>query len=135
MNAQRNASQMCIRDRQYIPNVAAKNLVAKRSGIIDVFVPESIDPVSYTHLDVYKRQDLPYLERQKRLLVHPVPHILFPVQFFAQRRGLQLSGHFHFVENRTIKYLDFRRGRRQCIAFRGEFIKCRDCLLYTSRCV
>lgn len=28
---------------QYIPNVAAKNLVAKRSGIIDVFVPESID--------------------------------------------------------------------------------------------
>lgn len=28
---------------QYIPNVAAKNLVTKRSGIIDVFVPESID--------------------------------------------------------------------------------------------
>lgn len=28
---------------QYIPNVAAKNLVAKRSGIIDVFVPENID--------------------------------------------------------------------------------------------
>ena len=28
---------------QYIPNLAAKNLVAKRSGIIDVFVPESID--------------------------------------------------------------------------------------------
>lgn len=28
---------------QYVPNVAAKNLVSKRSGIIDVFVPESID--------------------------------------------------------------------------------------------
>lgn len=28
---------------QYIPNVAARNLVTKRSGIIDVFVPESID--------------------------------------------------------------------------------------------
>lgn len=28
---------------QYMPNVAAKNLVAKRSGIIDVFVPENID--------------------------------------------------------------------------------------------
>ena len=64
---------------QYIPNMAARNLVTKRSGVIDIYLPESIDlsdpfamhfisgisevlsqhmysPVSYTHLDVYKRQ-------------------------------------------------------------------------------
>lgn len=28
---------------QYIPNVAAKNLVTKRAGVIDVYIPESID--------------------------------------------------------------------------------------------
>ena len=28
---------------QYIPNMAARNLVTKRSGVIDIYLPESID--------------------------------------------------------------------------------------------
>jgi LacI family transcriptional regulator len=32
-----------ITEMAYIPNMAAKNLVSKRTGIIDVYIPESID--------------------------------------------------------------------------------------------
>ncbi len=39
----RQRVQKIMASMQYVPNVAAKNLVSKRSGIIDVFVPEHID--------------------------------------------------------------------------------------------
>ena len=47
--------EMCIRDREIGVRMA---LGAKRSTIRMQFVIEAIVPVSYTHLDVYKRQVL-----------------------------------------------------------------------------
>ena len=42
---------MCIRDR-----IKAKALVDKYKPLFDFTVSKSSEPVSYTHLDVYKRQ-------------------------------------------------------------------------------
>ena len=38
----------------------------KKKGLFSIFKPQQVEAVSYTHLDVYKRQDQGYLN-QKRL--------------------------------------------------------------------
>jgi LacI family transcriptional regulator len=39
----RKRIEKVMRSMAYIPNMAAKNLVAKRSGVIDIYIPEYID--------------------------------------------------------------------------------------------
>lgn len=41
--ATRQKTEKAMAALQYVPNVAAKNLVAKRAGVIDVYIPDSID--------------------------------------------------------------------------------------------
>ena len=45
---------MCIRDRL---SFIAKNIVSSNILFTPLCVPTRLYPVSYTHLDVYKRQD------------------------------------------------------------------------------
>ena len=54
-------NEMCIRDRYYDGRIVRKDLTKSiREGAnVPVYVLEYLlGPVSYTHLDVYKRQDL-----------------------------------------------------------------------------
>ena len=49
--------EMCIRDRFYIGNVRDRQSVdGAMMGVDYVFSAAALKPVSYTHLDVYKRQ-------------------------------------------------------------------------------
>ena len=66
---------MCIRDskrvglRMFYAPVAAVERIVFRTGVPRTF-PTVDTPVSYTHLDVYKRQVLVVLMRVKGLVVH-----------------------------------------------------------------
>ena len=83
-------------------------------------------PVSYTHLDVYKRQDNYHLEKDEDFLSLTVS-------------GIETSGHF--------SHFKYRINDNQWISFFGNNLNLKlsggknyfeifsVCLLYTSRCV
>ena len=79
----------------------------------------NVDPVSYTHLDVYKRQihDLPFRDRLTAAHHTPIGRI------FPDQRVLLFKGHFIHAQHPAFP-LELR------LPVQGE-----TCLLYTSRCV
>ena len=76
-------------------------------------LPSLPAPVSYTHLDVYKRQALTIIDNAGQARIKGLETDLE----FAATEGLTLSGGFSLIDSKLTQ----------------EF--CKGCLLYTSRCV
>ena len=74
----------------------------------------SLFPVSYTHLDVYKRQGLQFLERT-------------PQRAFA--------GVFQAVDHQLVVAACFVQGQPAAREHAQSLARRELCLLYTSRCV
>ena len=89
-----------------------------------------VQPVSYTHLDVYKRQEIVFVPTGENLAI--IEHTDVDESLKGQGIGKQLVA--KVVEK-------MRREKRKIIPLcpfaKHEFDKTReyDCLLYTSRCV
>ena len=100
-------------------------------------------PVSYTHLDVYKRQ---LLESRPNFLILDEPTNHMDIQakevleeFFKAYRGtlLVVSHDRYFVDQVAESLLIFEGGAAMYYPFGyGHYLERREsCLLYTSRCV
>ena len=101
---------MCIRDRaQARQNPQNAPDEADDDGFHDELHTDAAVPVSYTHLDVYKRQAPASGRRPERLVLRPYSRYFFP---FLRRNMFTNSAKVHAAAPKPS-----------------------TCLLYTSRCV
>ena len=103
---------MCIRDR-YIDEMRGNIADACRVDIAQVSVKATTEAVSYTHLDVYKRQ---VLRGENRT---PAITALYKKLLINQFHDILPGAHIHPVFQDAM----------------ADYREIETCLLYTSRCV
>ena len=93
--------------------------------------PPKTIPVSYTHLDVYKRQDGKYILQRK---IEGMGAAYTPGNIDEVAMFYKLSSHLDLLYKIAVKNIDLKELKDfQVIGNRLEQPK--HCLLYTSRCV
>ena len=87
-------------------------------------------PVSYTHLDVYKRQ-VPHAARKQVGILQHITDIAVQPKLGTLAVILAVNQDFPLGRlEETAGQIDQRAVSRACFAYDGD-----GCLLYTSRCV
>ena len=90
-------------------------------------------PVSYTHLDVYKRQVIKLAKQTMTREDAIRTYGESVIKLIAIVDGNPISINHQNYKKIFVPMLTFAKGAEE--SYISEFIRTKDCLLYTSRCV
>ena len=90
----RPQDEMCIRDRSLIPDFGLNKLFQTNSTTIAIFLAAAVAAVSYTHLDVYKRQGLFHRGKPLCCIMNKKGEIIYVYPSHQRRNGRFRHGTF-----------------------------------------